>query len=87
MLICQDITILYPHQLFKENPLLETTDWVILIEEYLFFRNYPFHRQKLTFHRASMRAFEEHLVPDPMIDAGLPVSKLKVMLNSWRMKY
>ncbi|MGB5323540.1 cryptochrome/photolyase family protein [Lutimonas sp.] len=34
---------------------------IYLIEEYLFFKQYPFHKQKLVFHRASMKSYEHYL--------------------------
>lgn len=55
------LNLVFPHQLFRDSPLLEN-DWPIyLIEEYLFFRQYPFHKQKLAFHRASMKAYANYL--------------------------
>lgn len=53
--------ILFPNQLFEENPLLGSCDEIYLIEEALFFTQYPFHKQKLVFHRASMKQYEEFL--------------------------
>lgn len=56
------IGILFPHQLFEENPILEQVEKVYLIEETLFFNQYKFHKQKLTFHRASMKFYESFLL-------------------------
>lgn len=53
--------ILFPHQLFKQLPFTPQESDVFLIEEYLFFRHYVFHKQKLTFHRASMKFYESFL--------------------------
>jgi deoxyribodipyrimidine photolyase-related protein len=52
------VFILFPNQLFKDISLLKSVDKVILIEEYLFFSQYKFHKQKLVFHRASMKQYE-----------------------------
>jgi len=49
--------LIFPHQLFKHHPLLEADADCWLIEVDLFFTQYPFHQQKLAFHRASMQAF------------------------------
>ncbi len=49
--------IIFPHQLFRDNPVVSQADQVILLEEHLFFRQFRFHKQKLIFHRASMRAY------------------------------
>lgn len=56
------INLVFPHQLFKESPLLSNGLETYLIEEYLFFRQYAFHKQKLAFHRASMRKYERCLI-------------------------
>ena len=55
------INIIFPHQLFKDSPLLENRNKTFLIEEHLFFNQYPFHQQKLAFHRASMKAYASYL--------------------------
>jgi deoxyribodipyrimidine photolyase-related protein len=53
--------LLFPHQLFEENSLLGSCDEIYLIEEALFFTQYSFHKQKLVFHRASMKQYAEFL--------------------------
>lgn len=53
--------LIFPHQLFKDNPMLKAGMKVYLIEEYLFFRQYAFHKQKICFHRASMKAYQSYL--------------------------
>ena len=53
--------IIFPHQLFKDISILEKADEVYLIEEYLFFKHYNFHKQKIVFHRASMKFYESYL--------------------------
>jgi len=55
------IGVLFPHQLFKTHALYKACDKVYLVEEYLYFKQYNFHKQKLAFHRASMKAFEQHV--------------------------
>jgi deoxyribodipyrimidine photolyase-related protein len=52
-----EISIVFPHQLFESNPALRVGRPVVMVEEYLFFRQYTFHKQKLVFHRASMKAY------------------------------
>ena len=47
--------LIFPHQLFKESPLFSNKAPVYLVEEFLFFKQYPFHKQKIAFHRASMK--------------------------------
>ena len=53
--------IIFPHQLFEENILTSTCETIFLVEEYLFFRQYKFHKQKIAFHRASMKFYEKYL--------------------------
>ncbi len=55
------VGILFPHQLFSEHPILKDCDDIYLVEEQLFFKQYAFHKQKIAFHRASMKAFEQLL--------------------------
>lgn len=53
--------IVYPHQLFGHIDWLRSADTVYLVEDPLFFSQYPFHRQKLMLHRASMQSYAKHL--------------------------
>lgn len=55
------ISLLFPHQLFEKNPALKTGQPVWMLEENLFFKQYNFHKQKLVFHRASMKAYASFL--------------------------
>lgn len=53
-------TLVFPHQLFPDlTGKFPTTD-TFWIEDPLFFCQYPFHRQKLMLHRASMRWHFDH---------------------------
>jgi len=60
----KQINILFPHQLFKKSPLLETDAPIYLVEEYLFFKQYSFHKQKIAFHRATMKRYADFLQKD-----------------------
>ncbi len=53
--------LIYPHQLFADHPALADAGEAVLIEEPLFFTQYAFHRQKLAYHRATMRVYAERL--------------------------
>ncbi|PQJ72919.1 cryptochrome/photolyase family protein [Polaribacter butkevichii] len=55
------VNIIFPHQLFETSPLLENGLPVYLVEEYLFFKQYNFHQQKIAFHRATMKQYETFL--------------------------
>lgn len=55
------VTFIFPNQLFKNHPAVENGRMVYLVEEWLFFRQYNFHRQKLVLHRASMKFYADWL--------------------------
>jgi len=54
--------LIFPHQLLKDIDYLDKSQPVYLVEEYLFFRQYKFHQQKIAFHRASMKFYENYLL-------------------------
>lgn len=56
-----EAVLIFPHQLFVAHPALQVGTPVVLVEEALFFNQLPFHRQKIAFHRASMRAYADTL--------------------------
>ena len=53
--------IIFPHQLFERNTLAAKCDTIYLVEEWLYFKHYNFHKQKIAFHRASMKFYENYL--------------------------
>lgn len=53
--------LIFPHQLFSDHPALEQGCRVLLVEDDLFFTQYPFHKQKLVLHRASMQYYADLL--------------------------
>ena len=53
--------LIFPHQLFAKQPVLQDGSDVYLIEEWLFFQQYRFHKQKLVLHRASMKYYQAKL--------------------------
>lgn len=55
------VTLVFPHQLFEQHPAIAKNRPVLIIEELLFFKQYNFHKQKLVFHRASMKAYQRVL--------------------------
>ena len=56
-----DLVLIFPHQLFEHHPAFEKDRKVVFVEAPLFFSAFSFHRQKLAFHRASMKGFQEVL--------------------------
>jgi len=57
----KSVAIIFPHQLFEDVSVLRKAEAVYLVEEYLFFKQYCLHKQKLVFHRASMKFYESYL--------------------------
>jgi deoxyribodipyrimidine photolyase-related protein len=53
--------VIFPHQLFEESDVLIHCQTIYLVEEWLFFRQYQFHKRKIAFHRASMKFYQSHL--------------------------
>lgn len=53
--------LIFPHQLFEDMDYLDKSQPVFLIEEFLFFKQYSFHQQKIAFHRATMKFYENEL--------------------------
>ena len=53
--------LIFPHQLYKNLPALTKAKTFTLVEDPLYFRQYPFHKQKLLLHRATMQAYGEYL--------------------------
>ena len=49
--------IIFPTQLFEDNPYLKDMDIIYLLEDPFYFTDKPFHKQKLVFHRASMKYY------------------------------
>ena len=56
-----EISIVFPHQLYKQHPALQKGRQVFLVEEWLYFNQYQFHKQKLILHRASMQFYKQYL--------------------------
>ena len=57
----ENLNILLPNQLFEVSPLLNNKNNFILVEEYLFFNQFKFHKQKILFHRITMKNYQNYL--------------------------
>ncbi len=55
------VNLIFPHQLFEASPILEHGFPVYIIEEFLFFKQFNFHKQKIAYHRATMKQYEAFL--------------------------
>ena len=75
------VNIIFPHQLFPQSILLENEHDIYLIEEFLFFKQYPFHKQKIAFHRSSMKCYQNYLLKKGKkihyIDSNNPLSDIR----------
>ena len=85
----KEAAIIFPHQLFRDHPAIKSGRPVWMIEESLFFTQFPFHRQKLLLHRASMKAYADLLRSEGMqimyIESGQPghdIRELDTILTS-----
>ncbi len=55
------INIVLPNQLFENSKLIENNNEFYLLEENLFFNQFNFHKQKIYFHRCTMKIYEDYL--------------------------
>jgi deoxyribodipyrimidine photolyase-related protein len=80
-----EVTLVFPHQLFENHPALDSVRQVYLVEEHLFFAQYAFHRQKLIFHRASMKAYQAFLLQGgyrvQYVDATNPLHDVRELMR------
>ncbi|MFD2098917.1 cryptochrome/photolyase family protein [Flagellimonas iocasae] len=81
-------SIRFPHQLFKNLDLLPKDAPVFLVEETLFFNQYNFHKQKILFHRASMKFYADYLSESGYkvhyVEAQQEQSDIRVLLKELR---
>lgn len=77
--------LIFPHQLFKDTDYLDKDQPVFLVEEYLFFRQYKFHKQKIALHRATMKFYEDYLTEAKFkveyIDSTSPLSDVRKLIK------
>lgn len=77
--------LVFPHQLFKDTTQLKKYDAIFLIENNLFFNQYPFHKQKIILHRSSMKYYEDQLktlqLKVQYINAGEPESEISFLVE------
>lgn len=85
-----EVNIVFPHQLFKNSPVIENGLPVFLIEEFLFFKQYSFHKQKIAFHRASMKAYARYLkakgIEVRYVSSGEPTSDIRQLIAGFSTK-
>lgn len=79
------VVLIFPHQLYKDHPAIKPGITIYLVEEYLYFRQFRFHRQKLVLHRASMKNYAEQLQAAGFtlkyVDAMDPSADIRVLIR------
>ena len=80
------VDIIFPHQLFENSNLTKNSNPKFLVEEEMFFDQYRFHKQKLLFHRMSMKNYEKYLVSKGFkvtyIESKDSLSKISSLISS-----
>ena len=80
------INIIFPNQLFEKSFSISNGCKTYLIEEHLFFKQYNFHKQKIFFHRSSMKSYEEFLIKKGVeviyVDSNNENSDVRNFLNN-----
>jgi len=78
------VNLIFPNQLFESSPLLENGFPVYIIEEFLFFRQFNFHKQKIAYHRATMKHYEAFVASKNIevsyIEASEKVSDIRELI-------
>ena len=77
--------VIFPHQLFERFELPSKNTHIFLVEEFLFFKQFNFHKQKLAFHRATMKFYEDYLTKKGLrvnyIEANNQRSDIRVLMQ------
>jgi deoxyribodipyrimidine photolyase-related protein len=85
--MAKEITLIFPHQLYNEHPAVAESRDVFLIEDHLYFTQFPFHKLKIMLHRAAMKWFGEVLAEKGVqvnyIEAKAHKS-LKSLFEQWK---
>lgn len=80
------VNLLFPHQLFKEHEMYSNGFPIYLIEEFLYFKEFKFHKRKIAFHRASMKRHASYLesknIEVHYIDCSESSSDIRVLLRN-----
>ena len=84
-------SLVLPNQLFEKSPVFSNDSPIYLVEEFLFFNQYSFHKQKLFFHRLSMKKYEHFLrgkgIDVQYIDASEKLSDIRHLIENISNKY
>lgn len=72
------VNIIFPHQLFQDSPIFDTPAPCFLVEEFLFFNQYSFHKQKIAFHRATMKRYADYIQEEKKLEVHYVESKERI---------
>jgi deoxyribodipyrimidine photolyase-related protein len=75
------VYLLYPDQLFEDILKQKEIKRAVLVEEPLVFKQFAFHKKKLIFHRASMKAFAEKLIAHGFEVIYLDSNRIKTSID------
>ena len=85
------VDIILPNQLFEKSVLTSNKNQKIIVEEELYFSQYKFHKQKLLFHRMSMKNYQEYLESNGFvvsyIDSNEEISSIIQLVEFLSKKY
>ncbi|WP_333780776.1 cryptochrome/photolyase family protein [Tenacibaculum pacificus] len=81
----KQVNLVFPHQLFQNSPIFENNTRIYIIEEYLFFKQYSFHKQKIAFHRATMKHYANYIsniknIEIYYIESINPISDIRILI-------
>ena len=80
-----EVNLIFPNQLFRDGVLINNSNKTFLIEEFMFFRYFKFHKQKILFHRMSMKKYESFLksknVDVVYVDSCEEISDIRLFLD------
>ena len=71
------VSIILPNQLYKDHPAIHHKRPVYLLEEWHFFNQYQFHKEKLVLHRASMKFYEQFLIKQGVVVHYIESNKIQ----------
>ena len=82
----KEISVILPNQLHENIEFLKKNIPIYLIEEFLFFKQFNFHKQKLIFHRSSMKSYENYLTTKgyfvSYIESKNPISEIRNFIKN-----
>jgi deoxyribodipyrimidine photolyase-related protein len=82
----KSVALVFPHQLFENTEWIKQCDTIYVVEETLFFHQYLFHKQKIAFHRASMKYYENYLQQSYKnvyyIDSQNPLCDIRLLIQN-----